>query len=343
LFELDARERGNFQHDVLDRFHRELASAGRRWRDLTPEAARQRIAEIVEELANDESYRSGLMKQSGQTLFAARVLAEPLQDFVGTLVGWMRGQYDFDPLRSEFDFGFNRETGGPAWEVRLDERHALALRGRIDRIDVFHENGRTLVAVMDYKSSQKKLDPLRLANGLQLQLPAYLAAIGHWPPERLGPDVGEIIPAGMFYVNLRGETKSVSARNEETGETENPGQTWRHSGRFDATWLPHFDHRPGVKKGSQFKFSMNKDGTLSARTSDAKPAAEFRQMLVGVEASLRELGRGIYPGRVAVDPFQKGFETACDQCEYQSICRIDKWTQTWRQLRPAGPDAEPEE
>lgn len=343
MFELDARERGNFQHDVLDRFHRELTAAGRKWRDLTPESARQRIAQIVEELAANDQYRDGLMKQSGQTLFAARLLAEPLQEFVGTLVGWMRTQYDFDPLRSEFDFGFNQDSSAPAWEVRLDEHHALALRGRIDRIDVSHQAGKTLVVVMDYKSSQKKLEPIRLANGLQLQLPAYLAAISHWPPECLGPGVGEIVPVGMFYVNLQGESKSVSARNVEIDETDNPGLAWRHQGRFDATWLPHLDHRPGVKKGNQFKFSLNQDGRLSARSSDAQSATEFRQLLANVEATLRELGQAIYAGRVDVDPFQKGFETACDQCEYQSICRIDKWTQKWRQLRPAGPDAEPEQ
>ena len=36
IFELDARERGSFQHDVLKVFHERLAAEGRRWRDLTP-------------------------------------------------------------------------------------------------------------------------------------------------------------------------------------------------------------------------------------------------------------------------------------------------------------------
>ena len=43
LFELDARERGSFQHEVLKIFHVQLADEGKRWRDLTPAEARERI------------------------------------------------------------------------------------------------------------------------------------------------------------------------------------------------------------------------------------------------------------------------------------------------------------
>jgi ATP-dependent helicase/nuclease subunit B len=47
LFELDARERGSFQHEVLKAFHEQLLAEGRRWRDLTPGEARERIKSIA--------------------------------------------------------------------------------------------------------------------------------------------------------------------------------------------------------------------------------------------------------------------------------------------------------
>jgi ATP-dependent helicase/nuclease subunit B len=43
-FELDVREQGSFQHEVLALFHRALMKEGKRWRDLTPREARERIA-----------------------------------------------------------------------------------------------------------------------------------------------------------------------------------------------------------------------------------------------------------------------------------------------------------
>jgi len=47
------------------------------------------------------SYRAGLLQASEQTRFLANVLSESLQDFVETLVDWMRTQYRFDPAEVE--------------------------------------------------------------------------------------------------------------------------------------------------------------------------------------------------------------------------------------------------
>src|SRR6185369_11198501 len=46
IFELDAKEQGNFQHDVLACFHQELRREKLHWRDLTPADARERVARI---------------------------------------------------------------------------------------------------------------------------------------------------------------------------------------------------------------------------------------------------------------------------------------------------------
>src|SRR5260370_20857442 len=39
LFELDVKEQGSFQHDVLAHFHDHLRRENKQWRDLTPQAA----------------------------------------------------------------------------------------------------------------------------------------------------------------------------------------------------------------------------------------------------------------------------------------------------------------
>ena len=63
-------------------------------------------------------------------------------------------------------------------------------------------------------------------------------------------------------------------------------------------------------------------------------------MLDSVETSLRGFGDKIYAGVAEVSPYRKGSSTACDHCEYQSICRIDRWTHRFRVLkRDAAPGA----
>jgi ATP-dependent helicase/nuclease subunit B len=369
-FELDAREQGSFQHEVLKLFHEQLSAEGKRWRDVTPPDARARVGKIAAMLALD--YHSGLLHTNEQSRFTARVLAESLQDFVETLVTWMRGQYEFDPAVAELEFGIGA-GGAPAWEVDLGAGHKLALRGRIDRIDLCRETeGRALCVVMDYKSGQKKLDKILVEHGVQLQLLAYLAAIRSWPtevltglnlpahfspamnppgapasrrpvgsqnPELAGetPALPGIAPAGVFYVNLRGQYESGGTRDEALADADAARKrAYRHAGRFDAGALSKLDR---IKAADQFNYRLNKDGSVRSNSVEALPRAEFEALLDRVETQLGEMGRAIFSGAARVDPYRKGHETPCEFCDYRAACRIDPWTHRYRGLRPAAEKA----
>jgi ATP-dependent helicase/nuclease subunit B len=334
VFELDARERGNFQHDVLKIFHEQLQAEGRRWRDLEPIAARERIGQIA--AAQMEHFRDGLFRDSAETVFAARSLAAALQDFVEVMVGWMRGQYDFDPAAAELGFG-GKDVAAPAWEIDLGNGEKLALQGRIDRVDLWRDQQRdaALAVVTDYKSGGKKLDSLLVQNGIQLQLLAYLGALRHWknPREVFGAE--KIIPAGAFYVNLRGEFKGGGSRAAVLGDGESKRMAYRHNGRFDAGELRKLDRRADALKGDQFNYQLNQDGGVRANSAEAVSGKEFTGLLDQVEAQLRSLGKAIFSGAAAVNPYRKGGATACDYCDYRAACRIDPWTHEWRVLRAA--------
>jgi ATP-dependent helicase/nuclease subunit B len=338
-FELDVREQGSFQHDALAKFHQQLHDEGKRWRDITPREARERIGKIAQSLVTN--YRDGLMQSSEETKFTARVLIESLQDFVETLVDWMARQYAFDPVAVELPFG--ESDMHPAWELDLGEGRRLALRGRIDRVDVCLDASRdeALCVVVDYKSSQKKLDSLLIANGLQLQLLAYLNVLRHWPKPRELFGAARLIPAGVFYVNLRGKYNRQSNRADALAEIEDARKlAYQHSGRFDARALRKLDSREDAVKGDQFNYRKNKDGSLSKNSREALASEEFEALLDSVEVNLKTMGREIFSGAVQVSPFRKGAMTACNQCDYQAICRIDPWTHQFRALRAEGTASE---
>jgi ATP-dependent helicase/nuclease subunit B len=338
-FELDAREQGSFQHEVLREFHKLATKDGGHWRDLTPAEARNRVGEIAAGLTL--SYRDGLMRTDEQSRFTARVLAESLQDFVEILVGWMRGQYEFDPVVAELEFGIG-PGGAPAWEIDLGAGHRLALRGRIDRIDLYRETAeRALCVVMDYKSGQQKLDKILVEHGVQLQLLAYLAAMRRWEnpngmldaEKRKIFDVDKLVPAGVFYVNLRGQYERGETRDEALADAGTARKfAYRHSGRFDAGALPRLDRSNAA---DQFNYKLNQDGTLRKGSVEALPHAEFMALLDRVEKQLQEMGRAIFSGAAQVDPYRKGKETPCEFCDYRPACRIDPWIHRYRALRPA--------
>ena len=332
VFELDVRERGNFQHEVLKVFHEELAAAGQRWRDVTPAEARERIGQIA--AAQLEHFRDGLFRASPETLFAARAMAAALQDFVAVIIGWMHGQYDFDPVAAEVGFGGKNDRAS-AWTLDLGDGRQLALQGRIDRVDLWREkNADTALAVVtDYKSGSKRLDPLLVENGIQLQLLAYLGALRQWPEPAAIFGARRLIPAGAFYVNLRGKFESGDTRDEILGDPAAATLAYRHHGRFDAGQLRKFDRRPTATRGDQFNFRLNKDGGLPSNSAEALPPENFAALIDGVEIQLRTLGQKIFSGAAAVDPYRKGAQTACQYCDYRAVCRIDEWSHAWRGLR----------
>ncbi len=337
VFQIDARERGNFQHEILERFHHELRKEGKRWRDLTPQEASGRVRKLADDFA--EEYREGLFRASDKNLFVVRSLADDLCRFIETVVGWMT-DYGFDPIEVELDFG--GEGGSmPAWEFDLGEGHKMAFNGKIDRVDLVIDpgTGRADCVVIDYKSSGRAVDMTLLRNGVQIQLPAYLAALWRTPdPAALFPErrVGEINPLGAFYVNLRGRFSSASARDEALGDMDaDRRQAYQHAGRYSLEALDELDRRRARegKPSGQFAYRLKQDGTPYKNSNTVMEPGAFREMLIVVETRLREMGQAIFRGEAGVDPYQHGKKTACDYCEFGAVCRVDPWTHEFRALK----------
>ena len=337
-FELDVREQGTFQHDVLAQFHEELRSESKRWRDITAKEARERIERVARRLTKD--FREGLLENSEQSRFMARVLTESLQDFTETLVSWMREQYQFDPVAVELPFG--EQELFPSWNIPLEQGRCLQLYGRIDRVDLYRNGGEAWCVVVDYKSSLKQLDNVLLAHGLQLQLLAYLNVVRRWPNPMSVFGSERVVPAGVFYVNLRGKYDFLQNRDDALTDTDQARKlAYRHSGRFDARALPALDARQDATQGDQFNYRRTREGRVHKGSTEAMNTREFVLLVDSVESHLKEMGNEVYAGNVQVSPFRKGNQVACDQCGYQGVCRIDPWTHKYRVLKM--PQEEPSE
>ena len=335
IFELDARERGNFQHDVLQVFHERIQAEHRRWRDLTPAEAREKIAGIAQELM--PGYHDGLFRESARTLFAAQSMAAALQDFVETIVTWLRNQYEFDPALAEAVFDSRPGAPLPAWNLPLGPDLPglkLSLHGRIDRVDFWRDPaGETALAVvMDYKSSGKKLDPLLIENGVQLQLLAYLNVLRHWS----NPPRGRAC-AGSPRRRFLYQSPRLLRQRRHPRRSPVPGRPGPPPG------LP--PHRPLRRRPPAPARPRPGDGPVQipaqARrqphqgSAEALPPEQFLALLDGVETRLIAMGRRLFAGAAAVDPYRKGAATACDYCDYAPICRIDPWTHPYRRLQAA--------
>jgi ATP-dependent helicase/nuclease subunit B len=328
-FELDVRERGTFQHEVLYTFHQQLKNENRTWHSISPDEARERIGQIGRDAI--PKFKDGLLMADAASRYSAQSMVRSLQDFIFAIVGWMK-QYEFEPQAVELRFDSKRGDL-PSWELPLGDGHSLLFRGAIDRIDLMPlpNTKNALAVVMDYKSSGKKLDPLFMKHGLQLQLLAYLTVLRTLPQAAQMFGYEKLIPAGVFYVNLRGDHEGGESRDEVLGGSSANQLAYRHSGRFDFAMLNYLDNRD-ANSGTQFNYRITNSKTFNKTTKGPMDSAEFAQLLQDVEANLVRMGQNIYQGLIKPNPFQKGGARACDNCEYQATCRIDPWTHPFRAL-----------
>jgi ATP-dependent helicase/nuclease subunit B len=335
LFEADPRQTGSFQHEILRHFHEQLRDDKKRWRDITPQNARDRIAAIGREFSR--TFGEGLFDADERSRFMARALIEQLQNLLAALVGWMR-QYEFDPVQVELSFGFEKDEL-PALRLPLGHGKYLLLRGKIDRVDLWRANSdEALAVIVDYKSSGKKIDPVFLHHGMQLQLLAYLNALVNFPEPEKHFGAKKILPAGVFYVPLRAKSDSADTRHAVVGRTAADALTaYQHTGRFDGKALLQLDNR-GLDKGDQFKFAKKKDGDFHKR-GEAMTTEAFAALLKKIEDDLRHHGERIFSGDIAAKPYRKGNDRACDWCQCQAVCRFDSWIHPFNVLRKPLEDA----
>ena len=72
------------------------------------------------------------------------------------------------------------------------------------------------------------------------------------------------------------------------------------------------------------RLNKNQDDISALSRSYVKTEEEFRLLLHHIETTLKDAGKRILQGEMAIFPYKTKTETACTYCPYISICRFDK-------------------
>jgi ATP-dependent helicase/DNAse subunit B len=102
----------------------------------------------------------------------------------------------FRTVGEEVEFG--TEGGLPPVVLTLRDGRRIALRGKIDRIDLYDDGEKLYVRVVDYKAGEHKFSVDDVRNGLDIQLVIYLFSVLAANPERF-------IAAGAQYLYATNE------------------------------------------------------------------------------------------------------------------------------------------
>ncbi len=305
-FVFEADERGSFFHAALQGYAT-LASALPNWPNVDDDAIDQMLDRVLSPLTAE--WEGGPLREDAM----GRQLGESYVRAVRR-AAWLFTRHlqnsRFTTWGAEVSFG--TEGGLPPVVLTLHDGRRIALRGTIDRIDRYEGDKGLYLRVIDYKSSQKGLDPVRMWYGLQLQLLLYLRAATQIRDNAL--------PAGAFYFTVK--DPMVSADEDVKATAEKLIARSLHLKGVVLAEAEVVDAMDMDEKQYSIDKVFNQDGTV-AKAANALELEEMNALLTHAQRTAAQLADRIREGRMEVSPAQVEQWSACDYCEYSAICGLD--------------------
>ena len=217
----------------------------------------------------------------------------------------------FEPR--EFEVNFGGQGGLPTIAIANHSMNAI-LRGFVDRVDTWHQQGSDYYRIVDYKTGRKDFDYCDIFNGVGLQMLLYLFALRSSGEDLLGPNP---VPAGVQYFPARAPYLPADGKmGEEEAEKLRQSQ-WKRKGLLlnDQQILQAMEPGDSPKRMS---YSVKKDGTVSGDLADREQLKLLKSYIFRLLARMVE---EIASGTVEANPYTRGSShSACDYCPYGTIC-----------------------
>ena len=313
-FQVASREIGDVYHACIMKVT-EILSRENMWEDVSEEACEKLIDEAV--TAVTANYRDGLFSFGKEEEYKLKRIKETCLKSLKILIDHVRKGKVKDSL-FEVEFGKNKKISPIIIDAGGNE---VFIEGIIDRVD-YLENGR--VKIIDYKSGENTLSREEAESGYRLQLMLYIKAAQE----------NQRKPAGVFYFRIK------NPRLKEKGEkrvaedfVENLKKSLMKEFRLEGFVVDdpetircidgEFESRSDVMKVAVDKKNKGFKGKALLSEED------FSRLQDSVESKVKELIERMNDGNIDIRPMKlsrsaDGQEkTACDYCDYKSICRFD--------------------
>ena len=302
---VDPAEFGTYVHAVLEQTARKVLELGG-----FPAVSLEKTMEIAlsysdayaaEHFSQLDSERMAyLFRRNGQELqFVVRELWEELQ------------QSKFQP--ADFEVNFGNAGGLPPIAINGKTMNAI-LRGFVDRVDTWNQNGNDYYRVVDYKTGKKDFDYCDVFNGVGLQLLLYLFALqecgGDVVGDRPVPAGVQYFPARAPYMTTDGRMSAEELEKQRLKELKRKGLLLQDEEILQAM-------EPG-EHPKRLSYTVKSDGTISGDLADRdqlKLLKAYMQQLLG------KMVDEIASGNVEANPYTRGTShSACTFCPYGAVC-----------------------
>lgn len=243
--------------------------------------------------AKRNSLMTGFVEKAFDDEYSGQIIEEGKYDYLkDTLIriGIRSAKVLSDAAREDifspefFEYNFNRS-------IALGENgEKMSLTGIVDRADIYYnkEKNEIKLRIIDYKSGNYDFNINRLYEGLQLQVSVYMNIMLELSDEYYNRNSKkehlDILPDSMYYYQMK----------DPYVETDR-------------------DDKAEEKRAKELKLKGYKDKDIN----NFKAITEYSIL------KTKSLAKEILDGNIDKNPYRQGNKTACEYCDYKSVCRFD--------------------
>lgn len=231
---------------------------------------------------------------------------------------------EFVPSAFELTIG-NGENGESVRSKVIDlPNGTLQLKGAIDRVDVYEENGEKYVRVVDYKSGAKEFNLSDILYGLNLQMFVYLFTLCESDSEHSG------IASGVLYMHSARSVYNMG-RNSSDNDIQKED---RKEFKMKGVVLNDAEHAIAQHMEKDLKevfipVKKKNDGTLSGNIVSYEDLGRISRK---INELIYNMGCALHSGSIMQNPINaKNHDKTCEYCDYTDVC-MNRKEITVRQL-----------
>lgn len=315
-YELVAYDLGNLYHNSIDLFCKEVQRQKIKWAQIDDAKRKELVEYCVSEVIGN--YENDVLTSSARNLYIAERVRK-VTDRTVQVLGTHLAMGKFEPKYYEL----------------------VVNHGRVDRVDIFEQDDRLYVKILDYKSGNKRFSLEDTFYGLQLQLMIYLSDVIE--REKKEHSDKKVLPGGAYYYEIKNpyidkpdfemllkdmrqkpeyadvsddELIQIIAQNSQLGEFKMSGLTNSNIDVLNAIDTEVIKNY-GSSRIIPLKYGNN---GIDCRASNGVIQEEqFKLVIDYARNKTDELQNRILSGDISVNPY----EGACTYCPYHGVCRFD--------------------
>lgn len=197
----------------------------------------------------------------------------------------------------------------------LPDGGSITVGGKVDRVDIFEDEGKAYIRVVDYKTGGKDFKLSDVFDGLNMQMLIYLMCIWDNGKEHYG----DVVPAGILYVPAN-NSGTYLQRHADEAEIEEQKLI---NGRMNGMILENEKILSAMEDGCGGIFIDARIDDKGRMKGNFLSLNGFRRLHELTDEKLTDMGTMLHEGKIGAVPVigTSSYKYTCEYCDYKDICR----------------------